>query len=176
MDRKHNDSGHSPISRDHHEVEPSGGDIVGGTVGGASGVAAGAALGSLGGPVGTIIGGIAGAVGGWWTGRSVSEAAAHYTKEDDSYYRGHHSSSSNRSTGMDYDRAKKGYAVGHIAGRNPDYQGRRWEDVEPDLRHGFSGEQANDWDEMRPYMQHAYERSIVIRPSDTGDRVNIQNS
>lgn len=175
MDHKHNDSGHSPISRDHHEVEPSGGDIAGGAVGGASGIAAGAALGSLGGPVGTIIGGIAGAAGGWWTGRSVSEAAAHYTEEDDRYYRGHYDAHADRPAGMSYDRARTGYAVGHIAGRNPDYSGRRWEDVEPDLRRGFAGEHEKDWDAMRPYMQHAYERSIVIRPSDTGDRVNIQN-
>ncbi|MDQ3557463.1 MAG: hypothetical protein M3409_11915 [Gemmatimonadota bacterium] len=161
------DRDHTPIDRDHHAVEPSTGDLVGEGVGGVSGALTGAALGSAGGPLGTIIGGIAGAAGGWWTGRSVSEAAAHYTEEDDSYYRGHHES---RSGAMDYDRARQGYALGHIAGNNPDYRGKSYDDIEPHIRGGYQGRE-DEYNEMRDYVRHGYER--VIRPSGGEDRVTI---
>lgn len=174
MNEHREHEGHSPVSRDHHEVEPSAGDIAGEAVGGTSGALTGAALGSLGGPIGTIIGGIAGAAGGWWTGRSISEAAAHYTEHDDQEYRSHWDSHTSRPEGMDYDRARTGYAVGHIAGRNPDYQGRSFDEVEPDLRRGFSGEQEGDWDSVRDFARHGYERSIVIRPSGGEDRVTYK--
>lgn len=151
---------HSALDRDHHRNEPSVGDEVGEAAGGISGVLSGAALGSIGGPVGTVIGGIAGAVGGWWTGRAVSEAAAHYTDDDDRYYREHWEGTKTRPANWDYDRARTGYAVGHIAGRNPDYKARSFEEVEPDLRRGWKEEHGN-WDEVRPYAQHSYERSRV---------------
>ena len=96
-DRRHDE--HSPVSRDHHAHEPSAGDVVGEGVGGVSGTLTGAALGSIGGPIGTIIGGIAGAAGGWWTGRSISEAAAHYTN-DEHEYRSHWDSYDNRPAGV----------------------------------------------------------------------------
>ena len=174
MENTHrHDHDHSPVSRDHHAEEPSTGDVVGEGVGGVSGALTGAALGSLGGPVGTIIGGIAGAAGGWWTGRSVSEAAAHYTKEEDNY-RSHWDSYSDRPADLDYDRARTGYAVGHIAGHNPDYQGRSFQDVEPELRRGFTGDREREWEQVRPFAQHAFERR-VIRTSDTGDRVEVRD-
>lgn len=172
-DRNRNKQDHSAISRDHHDTEPSAGDVVGEGVGGVSGALAGAGLGSIGGPLGTIIGGIAGAGGGWWSGRSISEAAAHYT-EDEDQYRGHWDSHSDRPADMDYDRARTGYALGHIAGHNPDYRDRGFEDVEPELRRGFEGDREGDWDSMRPYAQHAFERRI-IRPSDDEDRVTIRD-
>ncbi|CAN5644713.1 hypothetical protein BH23GEM5_BH23GEM5_30290 [soil metagenome] len=136
--------------------DPSAGDLVGEAAGGISGVLTGAALGSMGGPVGTIIGGIAGAVGGWWTGRAVSEAAAGYTEEDETYYRSHYDS--NRRDDLDYDRARTGYQLGHIAGSNPDYQGRSFDEVETDLRGGW-GDKEEDYTQVRDYARHGYERS-----------------
>lgn len=138
------------------EDDPSAGDLVGEAAGGISGVLTGAALGSMGGPVGTIIGGIAGAVGGWWTGRAVSEAASSYTDEDEAYYRSHYDSS--RSDDLDYDTARTGYQLGHIAGGNPDYQNRSYDEVEPDLRRGW-GDQDEDYTRVRDYARHGYERS-----------------
>lgn len=136
--------------------DPSAGDLVGEAAGGISGVLTGAALGSMGGPVGTIIGGIAGAVGGWWTGRAVSEAASGYTDEDETYYRSHYES--NRTDDVDYDRARTGYQLGHVAGSNPDYQDRSFDEVETDLRRGF-GDQDEDYTQVRDYARHGYERS-----------------
>lgn len=168
-----NDPDNSPLDRDHHAVEPSAGDMVGEGVGGVSGALTGAALGTPGGPLGVLIGGIAGAAGGWWTGRSISEAAAHYTEDDDRQYRQHYEGSGDRPTGMNYDRARTGYALGHIAGNNPDYRGKTFEEIEPHLRGGFKGEQEKDYDNMRPYLQHGYEKT-VIRTTGGEDRVTMK--
>lgn len=154
-----NDQEHSPIARNHHAHEPSHTDELGEGVGGISGVLAGAAIGSAGGPIGTLIGGIAGAVGGWWAGRSISEAAAHYTDEDDRYYRGHYESDATRPADMDYDHARTGYAAGHIAGNNPDYRGRAWDDVSPEIRRGWKDDEHGAWDRMESRVRHGWERA-----------------
>lgn len=136
------------------------GDAVGETVGGLSGAATGAALGSLGGPIGTIIGGLAGAATGWWTGRAVSEAASSFDGDED-YYRAQYSSSRpNASTGASYDAARPAYQLGHVAGMNPDYQGRKFDDVEVDLRRGWESQGAtgNNWNDVRGYARDAYDR------------------
>jgi hypothetical protein len=154
-----NEHDHSPISRDHHATEPSVGDQVGEGVGGIGGTLAGAALGSAGGPIGTLIGGIAGAVGGWWAGRSVSEAAAHYTQEDDNYYRSHYEADAARPRDVDYDRARAGYAAGHLAGLNPDYRERDWDTVSRDIRAGWRDDQHGPWDRMEATVRHGWEHA-----------------
>jgi uncharacterized protein (TIGR02271 family) len=164
------------------------GDRVGEATGGVAGAATGAALGSLGGPIGTIIGGIAGAVGGWWAGRAVSEAAESFTDEDDRYYRRQFEQRrsggaldpvsnldpagayTSRATGEsasaagddldydDYDRVRPAYQIGYLAGINPDYQGRSFDEVEPDLQRGWTnvGSGQGDWANVRDYARDAY--------------------
>lgn len=153
------DRDHSPISRDHHAVEPSASDQVGEGIGGVGGTLAGAALGSPGGPVGTLIGGIAGAVGGWWAGRSASEAAAHYTEADDNYYRTHYDADASRPSEIGYDQARTGYAAGHIAGLNPDYRDRDWGDVSHDIRAGWREEVHGPWEELEARVRHGWEHA-----------------
>jgi len=124
-------------------------------------VLTGAALGSLGGPIGTIIGGIAGAVSGWWAGKAISEAASHVTTEDEDYYRTHYESSSTKLGDRSYEDVRPAYQIGHLAGRNPDYSSRSFQDVEPDLRRGWNDDVSSkhgQWDQVRPYAQHAYDR------------------
>ena len=133
-------------------------DEVGEAVGGISGVLTGAALGSLGGPLGTIIGGIAGAVSGWWAGRAISESAYHAT-HDDEFYRGHHAGAGSERS---YDDVRPAYQLGHVAGRNPDYHGRTFDEVENDLRHGWSDDVSTrhgSWDQVRGYARDAFTRS-----------------
>jgi hypothetical protein len=137
------------------------GDEIGEAVGGISGVLTGAALGSLGGPIGTIIGGIAGAVSGWWAGRAISEAASHVTDDDEHHFQRHYADAGGQTRGRDYETVRPAYQVGHLAGRNPDYANRPFDDVERDLRHGWNTDVSNqhgDWDEVRDYARHAYER------------------
>jgi hypothetical protein len=136
------------------------GNLIGETVGGVSGIAAGMALGSLGGPVGAIIGGLAGAIGGWWSGRAIAEAAHNYTEADDAAYRTHYETSS-RLADRNYDDVRPAYQLGHLAGRNPDYAGRSFDEVESDLRSGWTSDVSaryGEWDSVRGYARDAYER------------------
>lgn len=139
------------------------GDDVGEAVGGVSGVVAGAAIGSAAGPIGTIIGGIAGAVGGWWAGRAVADAAHQFTHEDDSYYRETFEKRSDRLADRSYDDVRPAYQLGHIASMNPDYNGRSFEEIEPDLQKGWGNDlraRHGDWTAVRPYAQEAYSRNL----------------
>jgi len=139
------------------------GDKIGESVGGASGVVAGAAIGSAAGPIGTIIGGLAGAVGGWWAGRAVSEATHKFTQDDDNYYREHFVNKSDRLADRGYDDVRPAYQLGHIASMNPDYNGRSFEDIEPELQRGWGNDlrsRHGDWSTVRPYAQEAYSRNV----------------
>ncbi|MDF1502961.1 hypothetical protein [Roseisolibacter sp. H3M3-2] len=142
------------------------GNLIGEGVGGASGIAAGAAIGALGGPVGMVVGALAGAVGGWWSGRAVSEAAHGFTSDDDTHYRTHYGTAGTTTpadmrTTRSYDDVRPAYQLGHLAGRNPDYANRSFDDVESDLRRGWTSDVSakhGDWDTVRPYARTAYDR------------------
>jgi hypothetical protein len=169
-DAVHPSAADAPTHRDHADApgaaaagdrrsDGNPGDEIGEAVGGISGVLTGAAIGSLGGPIGTVIGGIAGAVSGWWAGRAISESAYHATHDDDEFYRGRHADAP---AARSYDDVRPAYHLGHLAGRNPDYAGRDFDDVEADLRHGWTGDVSarhGGWDEVRGYARHAFERS-----------------
>lgn len=146
----------------HDGMNPKTGDEIGEAAGGVSGVITGAALGSLGGPIGTIIGGIAGAIGGWWAGKEISEAARSYTDGDDTYYRDHFEHSDARVADQTYGSVQPAYQLGHVAGQNPDYRGKPFESVEPDLRRGWDSSTSaahGDWEKVRGYARDAYSRS-----------------
>ena len=111
--------------------------------------------------MGTIIGGIAGAVGGWWAGRAIADAAHHYTDADDTFYRTRFESSRSGLADRRYDDVRPAYQLGHLAGRNPDYAGRSFDEVEGDLRRGWTDDvraRHGDWDAVRPYARDAYDR------------------
>jgi outer membrane lipoprotein SlyB len=158
-----------------HGHEPTVGDQVGEAAGGIGGVLAGAAIGSIGGPIGTVIGGIAGAIGGWWTGRAIAEAASNFSHADDEHFRTDYTTRAGVSaTDIDrsYDRVRPAYQLGYLASRNPDYAGRSFEDIEPHLEQGWTGNAAvegSDWNEMRDYARTAYVRGAASQSSLTGD-------
>jgi hypothetical protein len=162
MSHDHSRSNLDPRKDDGNVV----GNLIGEGVGGTAGIAAGATVGALGGPVGMVIGALAGAVGGWWAGRSVAEGVHDYTDDDDRFYREHHTTTASRNladvgTTRGYDDVRPAYQLGHLAGRNPDYAGRKFEDVETDLQRGWSSDVAakhGDWTSVRPYARDAYDR------------------
>lgn len=142
-----------------HDDNPGVADHVGEAAGGIGGVAAGAAIGSAAGPVGTVIGGILGAMGGWWTGRAVAEAATAVTTDDDNYYRKHYESSPTRLADRRYDDVRPAYYLGHVASRNPDYENRSFDEIESDLREGWSRDpKYGSWDTVRSYASEGYTR------------------
>ncbi len=157
----------------HNDETPGVGDEVGEAIGGVSGVVAGAAIGSAGGPIGTIIGGIAGAVGGWWAGHAVAEAAHKFTHEDDSFYRERFENRPDRLADRRYDDVRPAYQLGHIARMNPDYTGRTFNDVEPEIRHGWGNDlraRHGDWSMVRPYAEEAYNRDGSVTSREYANR------
>lgn len=142
-----------------HDDNPGVADHVGEAAGGVSGVLAGAAAGSTIGPIGTVIGGIVGAMGGWWAGRAVAEATTAITTDDESYYRRHYETASGRLADRKYDDLKPAYYLGHMASRNPDYRNRAFNDIEPDLRKGWSSDSKyGSWDAVRSYANEGFTR------------------
>ncbi len=128
---------------------------AGGFLGGVSGLALGAAAG----PVGAILAAIAGAVGGWWAGREVAHAL---TDKDDRFYRDQYERTPDRLADLDYEQVRPAYLTGHLAGRNPEYRGRTFEEIEGDLRGGWHdcvGEQCAEWPALRSYARAAFERA-----------------
>jgi hypothetical protein len=166
-----------------HDDNPGVADQVGEAAGGISGVVAGAAVGSAIGPVGTLLGGILGAMGGWWAGRAVAEAATAITPGDDIYYRRHFESSPTRFGTLTYDEVKPAYYLGHLASRNPDYRDRSFDDIELDLRRGWTTDRKyGAWDDVRGFASEGFARGrstlrnvgegIADRADDLKDRVD----
>ncbi|MDP9205747.1 MAG: hypothetical protein M3P12_09870 [Gemmatimonadota bacterium] len=142
-----------------HDDRPGVADHVGEAAGGVSGVLAGAAVGSVVGPVGTVIGGILGAMGGWWSGRAVAEAATAVTTDDDGYYRSRFESTPGRRADLTYDQVKPAYYLGHVASRNPDYRNRSFDEIEGDLRRGWTSDSKyGSWDDARGYASEGFTR------------------
>lgn len=144
--------------RHHTDDTDDTGELVGRGVGGFEGAVVGASAGAVAGPVGMIIGGIAGAAGGWWAGERVAEVVEEMEAENESRFREHYEASE---TGVPrYEDARVGYLVGSAASRHPGYRDRDFEDIEADLRKGFTVR--DDWsytyDEMRPYIREGYTR------------------
>lgn len=125
-------------------------DAAGAMVGGATG----AGLGALGGPIGILIGAAAGALGGWWAGHKIGDTLEEYNDEE---YRGVHMIRAGNA--RDYSEVRDFYQFGHLAGSNPDYQGKRFEDIEPHLRNTF-GQQARlgRWEDVRDFVAEGYRR------------------
>lgn len=119
---------------------------------------AGAAMGIAGGPIGLVVGALAGAVGGWWAGHGVAEG---FTSNDHDAYRAHYDSSPDRLADRTYEQVTPAYAVGHLAGRNPGYANRSFDEVEPELQRGWTDDvarQHGQWPAVRGYARTAYER------------------
>ena len=142
------------LSDEGRDENPGMAEQAGEAVGGIGGTLAGAGIGSAAGPIGTIIGGIAGAVGGWWAGEKAGRAVSDMGKHED-HYREHHRATS---SDVDYEEARIGYGVGHTAGRNPEYRERSFEEVEPELKAGWT-ETDHEYERQRPYVREAYERT-----------------
>ena len=154
-----------PRQRQHDAPEDP--ELIGQTAGGVGGTVAGAAIGSLAGPLGTVIGGIAGAVGGWWTGRAITQATERFDTEEDRYFREHYASSDVGLADRSYEDVRPAYQLGYIAAHNPEYQGRKFEEIEEDLRKGWNDDlqrRYGDWSRLRRYAEASYIRRMYRAP------------
>jgi hypothetical protein len=106
-------------------------------------------------PIGAIIGPIAGVVGGWWK-TARHDATGSLPAEDEQACRAHFTSLA-LLDGINFDQARNGYVIGYIAGCNPDYSGRAFDEVEADLRHGFQDAEA-EYDAIRQFARFGFDR------------------
>jgi hypothetical protein len=149
----------APEGRSSDETVKSDAENVGEAAGGFLGGVGGLALGIAGGPIGAVLGAVAGAVGGWWAGKGVADG---FTDKDFAAYREHYASSPDHMADRTYDQVSPAYALGHLAGRNPDYAGQTFEQVEPDLKHGWNDDFARrhgQWAAVRNYARAAFDRA-----------------
>jgi hypothetical protein len=127
---------------------------VGSGVGGLTGKAADTAVDLMGSMLGTV----GRTVGGWWAQRSPDDAVNSFSEEQDRSCR-QHFEQVHRSNSQHYDAVRPLYQFGHLAGSNPDYQGRSFEDVEVDLKNAWTGDASQkygDWSTVRDYVGTGY--------------------
>lgn len=152
-ENKKHDSNPDPITGE-PGAHPIG--VAGGATGGAL---AGAAIGAVGGPVGSAIGGAIGAVAGGLAGKGVAESVN--PTEEDAYWRANHPSRPYFRSGSKYDDYSPAYRYGWESASRPEYQGRRFEDVDSDLERGWDkarGTVRSEWSEMKQATRDAFER------------------
>jgi len=130
---------------------------VGTGVGAAGAGAAGAAIGSVAGPVGTAVGAVVGAVAGGLAGKGVAEAVN--PTEEDAYWREHYRDRDYVQPGADYDQYEPAYRYGYSSYSR--YQGRPFEEVEPDLSRDWETNRGNSsmkWEHAKGATRDAWQR------------------
>ncbi|HEY0021335.1 MAG TPA: hypothetical protein VGB24_00435 [Longimicrobium sp.] len=108
----------------------------------------------------TLLGGLAVAAGSWWAGKQVLEAFSEHSEDDETHYRAHYQSHPARTT-VTYPQARNYYTLGYAASRNPEYGGRSYTEVEPEIRRGLAGPNAASFDTMRDFCRTGYERGTT---------------
>jgi len=150
-----------------HPIEAGIGAVMGGVGAGMAGAVAGAmGAGPVGAVVGAVIGVVAGGVGGGYGGKAVGELIDPTT--EDRWVNEYYHTERPRSRTIDDYRAPYHYG---LASRRK-YEGKRFEDVEGQLRTEWEGGKTSDmkWDEARPAIRHAYCRIIEISDTDRAGR------
>ncbi|HWZ61240.1 MAG TPA: hypothetical protein VNW46_19820 [Gemmatimonadaceae bacterium] len=147
---------------DPHKPEVS--ETLGEAAGGVSGAITGGALGSLGGPIGSIVGAIAGAIAGWWAGHTIAEEARQYDREYDPLYR--EQLTPKLPADLSFDDIRPALQLGYLAGANPDWTGRRFDDVEAELRRGWETVALRlcSWESVRDYARDTFDSARAGRP------------
>ena len=85
-----------------------------------------------------VLAGVALVAGGYWASKKLFSAASELSEEDEQDCRTYYETHPMRSAGVPYSQARTVYVLGYVAGRNPDYAGRGYDEVEPHLRGGYS--------------------------------------
>jgi len=148
---------------------------VGAAMGGA---ATGLAIGAVGGPIGAVIGGIVGgAVAGGLAGKGVGELIDPTT--EDNWLREYFGTRDDHKKGTTHEHYRDAYRYGLTSSEQ--YSGRRFEDVETDLRTGWEknrGASTMAWDDARDAVRNAFDRTVQLKeeklrvtktPVETGD-------
>lgn len=139
---------------------------IGETVGGMAGQAAGRATDFTASVAGAIFGTALDALGEWWSSPSAAEAGRTFDEGQDRAARQHYEQTGGVG-GKGYDSARPLYQFGHVAAHHPEYQGRSFREVEPDLERAWGENQRRqfgDWPQVRPYVSRGFDqRADVLR-------------
>ena len=138
---------------------------IGVGVGATGGGAAGAAIGSVAGPVGTAVGAAVGAVAGGLAGKGAAEAV-NPTHEDE-FWKTNYSSRPYVTKGASYDTYRPAYQYGWESYSR--YHGRRFDEVENDLRRDWEKSPAGrnqTWDNAKAAVKDAWHRVERALPGD----------
>lgn len=138
---------------------------VGTGVGAAGGAAAGAAMGSVVGPIGTAVGLVAGAVVGGLTGKAVAESID--PTVEDAYWKENYSTRPYAERDVTYDTYLPAYRTGYEGYTK--YRGKRFEDVEGNLRSDYERTKGNaglTWDKAKQATRDAWHRVEEALPGD----------
>jgi hypothetical protein len=130
---------------------------VGVGAGSATGAATGAAIGTVGGPVGAAAGAVVGGVAGGLAGKATAEAV-NPTLEDD-YWRAHYVGRDYVVRGSAYEVYRPAYRYGWESYTR--YRGRKFEDVERELRDGWDGQKKGStlsWRKAKNAVRDAWQR------------------
>ena len=164
-----NDKIEDPRDRDQNRdpiTGATGSHPVGAGAGALAGGAAGGALGAVAGPVGAVAGIAAGAVAGGLAGSGLAEAVN--PTEQDTYWRGQYNREPYYLKDYGYDDYAPAYRIGY-EGRAR-YAGKRFEDVEPELRRSYETDAAGSrlgWDNAKAAMRAAWDRVERAMPGDS---------
>ena len=140
---------------------------VGTGIGAVSGAATGAAMGLAGGPIGAVIGGVAGAVTGGLIGKGVEEYFD--PTEEAAYWRENYRSSSAYDPSMSYEDMEPAYRTGYTAFGKYYGTGKRFEDVEDNIRADYQGSGSRlGYDQARNSVKEAYDR--LFHRASSGQR------
>jgi len=135
----------------------------------AGGIAAGAAAGAIAGPAGAIAGAVVGAVVGGLAGKGVAELVD--PTVEDAYWRETYATRPYVSAGATYDDYGPAYRYG--VDTYPQYHGRSFDDVEPDLRRNWEerrGTSQLSWENARDATRDSWERlSDTVERAIPGD-------
>lgn len=107
-------------------------------------------------PTGIALGTVAGTLGGWW--KKAADEGMELPQSYDSACRDHFDTIASPPPGMTYERARPAYTLGYAASRNPEYRGRRYEELEAELRQGFGNSRQEEFDSMREFTRFGYEQ------------------
>lgn len=134
---------------------------LGETLGGMAGRAAGQATDMAMNVAGSVLTSIFQGMGAWWSSADAQQAFRNFGGEQDRASRAHfeQSAPSSETTAADYERVRPRYHFGHVAGQNPDYQGKSFDEVEAELQRAWetaAREGFGDWNEVREQVNHGY--------------------
>ncbi len=131
----------------------------------AGGAAAGAAAGAVAGPIGTVVGAVVGAVAGGYAGKAAAESIDPTT--EDAYWRENYRTRPYYEPSVQYDQYGPAYRHGWEAKQR--YPGKRFEDVESDLEHGWRNQSNSKltWQKAKNATRDAWNRVEKAIPGDS---------